>query len=96
MHPADNILAHQQGGVLRMHIEAGDFRVREGDRVDLKRWPTRVEPVYQTDEQYQEILAKHVRALSAYQDFLILLICLVHGLDPCRPSLQINPVSFPD
>jgi PPK2 family polyphosphate:nucleotide phosphotransferase len=53
-----------------MHIEAGDFRVREGDKVDLKQWPTRVEPVYQTDEQYQELLAKHVKALSAHQEML--------------------------
>ncbi len=53
-----------------MHIEVGDFRVREGDKVDLKQWPTRVEPVYQTDEQYQELLAKHVRALSACQEML--------------------------
>ena len=53
-----------------MHIEADDFRVREGDRVDLKHWPTRVEPVYQTEEQYQELLAKHVKALSAYQEML--------------------------
>src|SRR6185312_17559864 len=56
--------------VLRMHIEAGDFRVREGDKVDLKKWPTRVEPVYRTDQQYQEILGKHVKALSAYQQML--------------------------
>ena len=53
-----------------MHIEAGDFRVREGHKVDLKQWPTRVEPVYETDEQYQELLAKHVKALSGYQEML--------------------------
>lgn len=53
-----------------MLIRTGDFRVWEGHKVDLKRWPTRVEPVYRTDEQYQELLAEHVKALSAYQQIL--------------------------
>jgi len=29
-----------------MKIETKDFRVAEGDKVDLKKWPTNVEPVY--------------------------------------------------
>jgi PPK2 family polyphosphate:nucleotide phosphotransferase len=53
-----------------MHIKANDFRVREGDDVDLKKWPTLVDPVYQTNEQYQELLAKHVKALSEQQALL--------------------------
>jgi PPK2 family polyphosphate:nucleotide phosphotransferase len=51
-------------------IKSGDFRVREGDEVDLKKWPTLVDPVYETDEQYQELLGKHVKALSAQQELL--------------------------
>jgi PPK2 family polyphosphate:nucleotide phosphotransferase len=53
-----------------MHIKSSDFRVREGDRVDLKKWPTRVDPVYKTNEQYQELLTRHVSALSAQQELL--------------------------
>jgi PPK2 family polyphosphate:nucleotide phosphotransferase len=53
-----------------MHIKSSDFRVREGDEVDLKKWPTRVDPVYKTNEQYQELLSKHVKALSAQQELL--------------------------
>jgi PPK2 family polyphosphate:nucleotide phosphotransferase len=53
-----------------MQIKSSDFRVREGAEVNLKKWPTRVDPVYQTSEQYQELLAKHVRALSEQQELL--------------------------
>jgi PPK2 family polyphosphate:nucleotide phosphotransferase len=53
-----------------MHIKSSDFRVREGDEVDLKKWPTMVDPVYETNEEYQELLNKHVRALSAQQELL--------------------------
>ena len=53
-----------------MRIKSGDFRVREGAAVDLKKWPTRVDPVYETDEQYQKLLNKHVKALSEQQEML--------------------------
>jgi hypothetical protein len=29
-----------------MKISSKDFRVREGDEVNLKKWPTTVKPVY--------------------------------------------------
>jgi PPK2 family polyphosphate:nucleotide phosphotransferase len=53
-----------------MHIKSSDFRVRAGERVDLKKWPTLVEPVYETNEEYQELLARHIKALSAQQQLL--------------------------
>ena len=31
-----------------MKINSKDFRVREGDEVDLKKWPTKVDPVYKS------------------------------------------------
>jgi PPK2 family polyphosphate:nucleotide phosphotransferase len=55
---------------MSMHIKSGDFRVRDGALVDLGKWPTRVDPVYRTNEQYQELLDKHVKALSAQQELL--------------------------
>src|ERR1700694_4745968 len=55
---------------MRMHIKSGDFRVREGDEVDLKKWPTLVAPVYKSNEQYQDLLGKHVEGLSAQQELL--------------------------
>jgi len=53
-----------------MHIKSGDFRVREGDEVDLGKWPTLIEAVYETSEHYQELLAQHVKALSEQQELL--------------------------
>jgi len=53
-----------------MHIKSSDFRVRAGQRVDLKKWPTLVDPVYKTNEEYQELLARHIKALSAQQELL--------------------------
>src|ERR1700733_906959 len=53
-----------------MRINSSDFRVREGEKVDLKKWPTIVDPVYETSEQYQDLLRKHVKALSEQQEML--------------------------
>ena len=53
-----------------MHIKSSDFRVRAGERVDLKKWATLVDPVYKTDEEYQELLSRHIKALSAQQELL--------------------------
>jgi PPK2 family polyphosphate:nucleotide phosphotransferase len=53
-----------------MRIKSNDFRVREGVEVNLKEWPTRVDPVYGTNEEYQDLLRKHVKALSAQQELL--------------------------
>jgi PPK2 family polyphosphate:nucleotide phosphotransferase len=50
-----------------MKIRSQEFRVREGDDVDLKKWPTAVDPVYKSSEQYKELLADHVERLSSLQ-----------------------------
>jgi PPK2 family polyphosphate:nucleotide phosphotransferase len=53
-----------------MKIHSKDFRVREGDKVNLKKWPTKVDPVYKSKEEYQELLSKHVAQLSSQQQLL--------------------------
>jgi PPK2 family polyphosphate:nucleotide phosphotransferase len=53
-----------------MRIKSADFRVREGSKVDLKKWPTRIRPSYRTSRQYKDLLAAHVRELSAQQELL--------------------------
>ena len=53
-----------------MKIQSKDFRVREGDEVDLKKWPTKVDPVYKSKEQYQKLLEEHVAQLSSQQQLL--------------------------
>lgn len=53
-----------------MKIHSKDFRVAEDAEVDLKKWPTKVDPVYKSKEQYQELLTSHVERLSAQQQLL--------------------------
>jgi len=53
-----------------MKIHSKNFRVREGDEVDLEKWPTLVEPVYKSKEQYKDLLEQHVAQLSLLQQLL--------------------------
>jgi PPK2 family polyphosphate:nucleotide phosphotransferase len=53
-----------------MKLHSKDFRVREGDEVNLKKWPTKVDPVYKSKEQYKELLEDHVAQLSSQQQLL--------------------------
>jgi PPK2 family polyphosphate:nucleotide phosphotransferase len=51
-------------------IETKKFRVREDREVSLKDWPTRVDPVYASKEDYHAELADHVARLSDLQQKL--------------------------
>jgi len=53
-----------------MKIHSKDFRVRERDDIDLKKWPTKVDPVYKSKKQYRKLLEEHVAQLSALQQLL--------------------------
>ncbi|WP_158814514.1 ADP-polyphosphate phosphotransferase [Methylocapsa sp. S129] len=53
-----------------MKINSKDFCVAEGHKVDLKKWPTAVDPFYGSKEEYQELLGEHVAQLSAQQQLL--------------------------
>src|SRR5271163_1396515 len=55
---------------MKMKINSKDFRVLEGHEVDLKKWPTKVDPVYKSKEEYQELLRGHVVQLSSQQQLL--------------------------
>jgi PPK2 family polyphosphate:nucleotide phosphotransferase len=51
-----------------MQIDSSDFRVKEGDAVNLRKWPTRAKPVYDSKENYRKLLEDHVARLSALQE----------------------------
>ena len=53
-----------------MKIHSKDFRVNEGSPIDLKKWPTAVDPVYKSKEQYHALLTSHVERLSSQQQLL--------------------------
>jgi len=50
-----------------MKIKTKAFRVPAGKTVDLKGWPTLVEPVYRSKKEYAELLQQQVQALSSLQ-----------------------------
>ena len=53
-----------------MNVRSTEFRVQEGQKVDLHKWPTAVEPIYESKKQYQKLLKKHVEELSSLQQLL--------------------------
>ena len=53
-----------------MKFRSTDFRVEEGHKVNLDKWPTTIEPLYESKKQYQKILANHVDQLSSLQQLL--------------------------
>lgn len=53
-----------------MEISSGDFRVPEGGRVKLDKWPTKVAPVYRSREHYQQLRGEHVARLSSLQQLV--------------------------
>ena len=55
---------------MKMRIISKDFRVREGDEVNLKKWPTKVNPVYRVEGAIQKFLEEHVTQLSSQQQLL--------------------------
>ena len=53
-----------------MTIDPDDFRVRPGEKLKLKKRPTRVKPYYASEEQYRKRLGEQVEQLSALQSLL--------------------------
>ena len=53
-----------------MKIHVKDYRVPQGKHVDLKEWPTNVDPVYESKKQYKKLLEDHVQELSNQQRLL--------------------------
>jgi PPK2 family polyphosphate:nucleotide phosphotransferase len=53
-----------------MKININDFRVQEGEKVNFKKWPTLVEPVYKSKKNYHKQLEEHVEELSSLQRLL--------------------------
>ena len=51
-----------------MRIDSKDFRVRPGEKVKLREWPTIVGPFCKSKKQYQELLEEHVEELSSLQN----------------------------
>jgi PPK2 family polyphosphate:nucleotide phosphotransferase len=64
------VAAASKSGQPDMKISLKDFRVRPGGKVDLGKWPTRIDPVYLSKDGYRKLLGQHVGQLSALQQLL--------------------------
>lgn len=53
-----------------MSISIKDFRVKESSKVRLKDWPTRIKPLFKSDEDYGEQLEESKAKLSHLQEML--------------------------
>ncbi len=51
-------------------IDPDDYRVRPGKEIDLNKWPTKGTPVYDSADDCQSILRKHIDELTEQQDLL--------------------------
>ena len=80
-----------------MKIDTKDFLIRPGEKVKLKNWPTSVEPVYGSKEEYKELLEKHVKELSSIQQLLYganqyALLLIFQGMDAAGKDGAIKHV----
>jgi PPK2 family polyphosphate:nucleotide phosphotransferase len=69
-----------------MKIRTRDFRVPQRANVRLRKWPTRVPAVYETNDDYEKMLTRHVGRLSALQELLYAsdqytLLVIFQGMD---------------
>jgi polyphosphate kinase 2 (PPK2 family) len=53
-----------------MKINTENLRASAGGEINLKQWPTLVDAVYKSKEQYRKLLSEHVAHLSAQQQLL--------------------------
>ncbi len=53
-----------------MKIDTNDFRVKPGMKISLDTWPTQVKPFYKSKDDYETILAEHVKKLSGLQSLM--------------------------
>jgi PPK2 family polyphosphate:nucleotide phosphotransferase len=80
-----------------MKINAKRFRVPPGAKVRLAKWPTLVQPLCKTKEEYEDLLNKNRDQLSslqrlqyAYDEYALLLI--FQGMDSAGKDGAINHV----
>ena len=71
---------------MKKKINSGDFRVRHGEKVKLREWPTRMKAFCKSKKQYQKLLEKHVEDLSSLQRLLYAsdhyaLLLIFQGMD---------------
>ena len=52
---------------MKNNINSQDFRVSPGENVTLKKWPTKVKPIYKSKKRYKTLLEEQVAEVSDLQ-----------------------------
>ncbi len=53
-----------------MAIDTRPYRIKEKSKVNLKRHPTKIDPVYKSNKHYEQLLQKHIEEMSRLQEIL--------------------------
>jgi PPK2 family polyphosphate:nucleotide phosphotransferase len=61
------VMSADDAGAGGTKLDTARLRIRPGKKIDLDDWPTKIEPVYSSKEEYQALLEQQVEDLSARQ-----------------------------
>ena len=80
-----------------MKIDSKDFLVRPGGKVNLKKWPTNIKPIFKSKDQYHQILEEHINEMSSLQSLLYAtnkysLLIIFQGMDAAGKDSAIKHV----
>lgn len=80
-----------------MKLKPEDFCVPEGEKIKLKKWPTKVHPYFQSQEEYKQTLSKHIRELNDLQRLMgahdrYSLLLIFQGMDGAGKDGAISHV----
>jgi PPK2 family polyphosphate:nucleotide phosphotransferase len=80
-----------------MKIRSKDYRVSPGQKVNLGKWPTSVDPICKSSERYRELLDEQVAELSArqrlhYASSRYALLVILQGMDAAGKDGAIRHV----
>src|SRR5262245_32665556 len=69
-----------------MKIDASRFRVKQGEKISLHKWPTLIDPLYESKKHYRELLSEHTELLSSlqrvhYADNRYAVLLIFHAMD---------------
>jgi PPK2 family polyphosphate:nucleotide phosphotransferase len=78
-------------------IKSKDFRISPGERIALKKWPTKVKPYCKTKKRYKKTLGEHIAALTSLQNLhyasgRYALLLIFQGLDAAGKDGAIRHV----
>jgi PPK2 family polyphosphate:nucleotide phosphotransferase len=80
-----------------MKIDSNDFRVREGKKIKLKKWPTEVTPYYSSEKELKKTLGERTEELSDLQSLLYAsnryaVLLIFQGMDAAGKDSAIKHV----